>query len=122
MTVLDADTFNDYFNLHTSKYDGSVPGVIMFYQKTCPYCKEFQPIYNDVADEKNSRYVLLEYDCRIDGMRTCNDFKVEGTPWVLLFNQGQSWIDTHHFNQYHLPAGELTVKHFTDWIDSKLVD
>ena len=68
----------------------------------------------------DERFILLEYDCRIDGMKTCTDFKVEGTPWILLFNKDQSWIDTHHFNQYKLPGGKLTAKHFTDWIESKL--
>ena len=53
-------------------------------------------------------------------MRTCTDFKVEGTPWILLFNKGQDWSKPNHFNQYKLPGGELTAKHFTDWIETKL--
>ena len=66
-----------------------IPTVIVFYASWCYHCRNFVPIYTNIAKEFTENYVSMIQFGSIDCVlyrQLCSDYNIPGYPTIKLFN------------------------------------
>ncbi len=71
--------FNSKLNL---KFLPGLPGIMYFWQKTCPYCKEFKPVVKSIGNS-STNIMVYTFECGSRaGMRILDIFGDEYVPVI----------------------------------------
>lgn len=129
-TSILTEKFSTYIgggNIHQSLYGQSgvitrrmnvipnspVTQIIYFFNRNCPFCKEFMPIWNDMANKYAKYFQFLDIDCQDQsGKKWCDKYQVESVPYIISRNSGV--MITSEFD------GERTLKNFELWIQKQI--
>ena len=74
---------NKYYNLLNQIGGKKKPKLITFTAKWCGHCQRFQPILNELQNDKKLKVDFINYDSELD-KNIINEYKIQGYPTIML--------------------------------------
>lgn len=97
-------------NLNRFITGNSLPIVVDFWAAWCGPCKQFVPIFEQVASEVSTRACLLKLDTEHNPL-TAEKYTIRSIPTLIIFHKGK---------EVTRMSGTLTKPQFMQWLDQNL--
>jgi len=67
----------------------TLPVVVFFYSPNCGYCRNQNPVFDDLAKDKASKARFVKLDISKNPQKA-NEYKVQGVPHFVVFKDGKA--------------------------------